>query len=59
MREERFELMERLSELPDDMTFFTQITMEAAEDTEFLDANRGKLGLKARWWVWKPLPPKV
>ncbi len=40
MREERFELMERLSELPDDMTFFTQITMEAAEDTGFLDAMR-------------------
>ena len=30
--------MERLSELPKDMTFFTQITMEAAEDTRFLDA---------------------
>jgi radical SAM superfamily enzyme YgiQ (UPF0313 family) len=40
MREERFELMERLSELPKDMTFFTQITMEAAEDTSFLDAMR-------------------
>ncbi|MGH9645347.1 MAG: B12-binding domain-containing radical SAM protein, partial [Bryobacteraceae bacterium] len=40
MREERFELMERLAELPRDMTFFTQITMEAAEDTKFLDAMR-------------------
>jgi radical SAM superfamily enzyme YgiQ (UPF0313 family) len=40
MREERFQLMERLSELPKDMTFFTQITMEAAEDTGFLDAMR-------------------
>jgi radical SAM superfamily enzyme YgiQ (UPF0313 family) len=40
MREERFELMERLSELPRDMTFFTQITMEAAEDTAFLDAMK-------------------
>lgn len=39
-RRERFELMERLSELPKDMTFFTQITMEAAEDTAFLDAMR-------------------
>ena len=37
-REERFILMQRLSELPHDMVFFTQITMEAAEDTEFLDA---------------------
>lgn len=40
MREERFELMERLSQLPKDMTFFTQITMEAAEDTDFLDAMK-------------------
>ena len=32
MRAERFELMERLAQLPDDMVFFTQITMEAAED---------------------------
>ena len=40
MREERFELMERLAELPNDMNFFTQITMEAAEDTQFLDAMK-------------------
>ena len=40
MRAERFELMERLSELPKDMTFFTQITMESAEDTDFLDAMK-------------------
>lgn len=40
IREERFELMERMARLPRDMTFFTQITMEAAEDTEFLDAMR-------------------
>ena len=37
---ERFELMARLAELPDDMVFFTQITMEAAEDPEFLDAMK-------------------
>src|ERR1700694_3259395 len=30
--------MSRLTQLPDDMVFFTQITMEAAEDTDFLDA---------------------
>ena len=30
--------MERLAQLPDDMVFFTQITMEAAEDPEFLEA---------------------
>jgi radical SAM superfamily enzyme YgiQ (UPF0313 family) len=40
LRAERFELMERLAELPRDMVFFTQITMEAAEDAMFLDAMR-------------------
>jgi radical SAM superfamily enzyme YgiQ (UPF0313 family) len=40
LRAERFELMERLSHLPPDMVFFTQITMEAAEDSAFLDAMR-------------------
>jgi radical SAM superfamily enzyme YgiQ (UPF0313 family) len=40
LRAERFELMERLAELPSDMVFFTQITMEAAEDEAFLDAMR-------------------
>lgn len=40
LRAERFELMERLSQLPSDMVFFTQITMEAAEDEAFLAAMR-------------------
>jgi radical SAM superfamily enzyme YgiQ (UPF0313 family) len=40
LRKERFELMESLAELPKDMILFTQITMEAAEDPEFLDAMR-------------------
>src|SRR5438067_1124800 len=40
LRAERFELMERLAKLPDDMVFFTQITMEAAEDIEFLKAMK-------------------
>ena len=40
LRAERFELMSRLAQLPSDMVFFTQITMEAAEDTEFLDAMK-------------------
>jgi hypothetical protein len=40
IRSERFELMDRLAELPSDMVFFTQITMEAGEDTQFLDAMR-------------------
>ncbi len=40
LRAERFELMARLAQLPADMVFFTQITMEAAEDEAFLDAMR-------------------
>ena len=40
MRQERFTLMEQLSKLPEDMVFYTQITMEAAEDTAFLDAMK-------------------
>jgi radical SAM superfamily enzyme YgiQ (UPF0313 family) len=32
--------MAQLAELPDDFVFYTQITMEAAEDPEFLDAMR-------------------
>jgi len=44
LREERFALMARLAELPDDLVFYTQITMEAAEDPEFLDAlKRAKI----------------
>jgi radical SAM superfamily enzyme YgiQ (UPF0313 family) len=38
IRAERFELMARLAQLPPDSIFFTQITMEAAEDPQFLDA---------------------
>ena len=40
LREERFELMEQLARLPEDTIFFTQITMEAAEDVAFLKAMR-------------------
>jgi len=40
IRAERFELMARLAKLPSDTIFFTQITMEAAEDPDFLDAMR-------------------
>ena len=36
LRSDRFALMEELAQLPDDTVFFTQITMEAAEDAEFL-----------------------
>jgi radical SAM superfamily enzyme YgiQ (UPF0313 family) len=40
LRADRFEFMEQLAELPADTILFTQITMEAAEDTAFLDAMR-------------------
>jgi radical SAM superfamily enzyme YgiQ (UPF0313 family) len=40
LRAERFELMAKLAALPADMVFFTQITMEAAEDDSFLEAMR-------------------
>ena len=40
IRDERFALMEGLAKLPSDTVFFTQITMEAAEDPEFLEAMR-------------------
>jgi radical SAM superfamily enzyme YgiQ (UPF0313 family) len=37
---ERLSLMAELAKLPKDMVFFTQITMESAEDTDYLDAMR-------------------
>src|SRR5271155_4395440 len=40
IRKERFLLMAELAKLPKDMVFFTQITMEAGEDGEYLDAMR-------------------
>jgi radical SAM superfamily enzyme YgiQ (UPF0313 family) len=40
LRAERFELMSRLTDLPADMVFFTQITMEVADDPEYMDAMR-------------------
>jgi radical SAM superfamily enzyme YgiQ (UPF0313 family) len=40
LRQERFDLMKGLEQLPDDIVFYTQITMEAAEDPEFLKAMR-------------------
>jgi radical SAM superfamily enzyme YgiQ (UPF0313 family) len=44
LRAERFALMEQLAKLPEDTVFFTQITMEAAEDVEFLRAmNRAHI----------------
>ena len=38
IRAERFDLLHRLARLPKDMSFFTQITMEVADDPEFLAA---------------------
>jgi radical SAM superfamily enzyme YgiQ (UPF0313 family) len=40
LRQERFDLMAQLEQLPSDIVFYTQITMEAAEDPEFLTAMR-------------------
>ncbi|HEY3625343.1 MAG TPA: radical SAM protein [Terracidiphilus sp.] len=40
IRRDRFQLMEELAELPKDMVFYTQITMEAGEDGDYLDAMR-------------------
>ena len=40
IRAERFALMERLALLPNDLVFYTQITMEAAEDLSFLQAMK-------------------
>ena len=40
LRNERFALMARLAQLPDDLVCYTQITMEAAEDPEFLAAMK-------------------
>jgi radical SAM superfamily enzyme YgiQ (UPF0313 family) len=40
MRGERFALMARLAQLPGDLVFYTQITMEAAEDPTFLQAMK-------------------
>lgn len=44
IRDERFELMAQMSKLPPDTVFFTQITMEAAEDPEYLAAmNKARI----------------
>ena len=40
LRDEKFLLMRQLAALPGDLVFFTQITMEAAEDPEYLEAMR-------------------
>ena len=47
LRRERFELMERLEQLPGDLVFYTQITMEAAEDSGI------PRGDEARAYSWR------
>ena len=42
--------MARLAELPSDTVFYTQITMEAAEDQEFLRAMR-KAHIRGALWA--------
>jgi radical SAM superfamily enzyme YgiQ (UPF0313 family) len=58
LREERFELMAQLARLPDDLVFYTQITMEAAEDGEFLDAMRRATSV-VHWSASSRSPPPV
>jgi radical SAM superfamily enzyme YgiQ (UPF0313 family) len=40
VRDDKFALMAAMAKLPKDMVFFTQITMESAEDTDYLDAMK-------------------
>ena len=40
LRDDRFDLMAEMAKLPNDLIFFTQITMEAAEDPGFLLAMK-------------------
>jgi radical SAM superfamily enzyme YgiQ (UPF0313 family) len=40
IRGDKFALMAEMAKLPKNMVFFTQITMESAEDPEYLDAMR-------------------
>ena len=40
VRDDKFALMAAMARLPKDMVFFTQITMESAEDTDYLDAMK-------------------
>ena len=50
IRAERFQLMEELAKLPKDMVFYTQMTMEAGEDGDFLDAmKQGQHQGRAGW----------
>ncbi len=51
IRTERFQLMEEMAKLPQDMVFYTQITMEAGEDGEYLDKHRsaGHRNVWSRW----------
>ncbi|MEZ5360884.1 MAG: hypothetical protein R2748_00735 [Bryobacterales bacterium] len=50
IRTERFELLSRLAALPDDMMFFTQITMEAPR-TRNSSSGCARARCAARWWA--------
>jgi hypothetical protein len=58
IRTERFQLMAELAKLPKDMVFFTQITMEAGEDGEYLDAMR-KANIKGALVGVEAVTPKA
>ena len=49
--------MEELAKLPKDMVFFTQITMEAGEDGDYLDAMR-KANIKGASWALRRSRPR-
>ena len=53
IRSDKFALMAEMAKLPKNMVFFTQITMESAEDPEYLDAMR-KANIKGRWSASRP-----
>jgi radical SAM superfamily enzyme YgiQ (UPF0313 family) len=55
MRSERFDLMEKLAKLPADMVFFTQITMEAGEDTDAVTSAEGNMASSANVSCWTAL----
>ena len=58
LRAERFELMARLAKLPHDMVFFTQITMEAAEDDGVPRRHAARRTSRARSSASRPSRPK-
>lgn len=58
IRADRFHLMDELAQFPKDIVFFTQITMEAVEDGEYLDAMR-RANIKDALVGVEAVPPKA